>query len=454
MPARQRVPDRFGECAASRQQGKLRLEPGVQSVDDRLGAAATSRKPLGWRLNVNVSFDGIEFADTAQGLYRDRRVRGLRHFIELPSRLAPACGEHNVPFLRQRLEPGVTVDMKNAAEVLEMRSRTFSFAVWRIQIDRGRRLRPAPCSLLAGVGRKPSSLSAPSTWIKHRYGRVIGEQMIRSEYVSCKAFVQRLEPPAGTANLSSERRTRKIDPVAAEDLRLTVERRVIAIFADQHLREQRRRRQVANDWPLCSRRQRHRLASPAGVFGTSGAITRSCAGTQSDISLTLSPMTCSAPQQQAQIMLSVPSRNSLRDKWAGNDFRREGRSPACFSAGGRFSSSQARSLSTSPSGRASWSGSRRSDRRPNCAHCNILMIDFRRSISPSRCSTATAISGMRCCEEPVRKAHRRDRTACSNPPESPDSKKRLHSILCGLLQLFSPPKPASIRVPEIANRCF
>ena len=27
MPARQRVPDRFGECAASRQQRKLRLEP-------------------------------------------------------------------------------------------------------------------------------------------------------------------------------------------------------------------------------------------------------------------------------------------------------------------------------------------------------------------------------------------------------------------------------------------
>jgi hypothetical protein len=59
--------------------------------------------------------------------------------------------------------------------------------------------------------------------------------------------------------------------VAGEDLRLPIERRVIAIFADQHLGEQRRRRQAAGDRPLGSRRLRHRLAGPTGVFGTGGA---------------------------------------------------------------------------------------------------------------------------------------------------------------------------------------
>ena len=161
--------------------------------------------------------------------------------------------------------------MKNAPEVFEMRSGTLSFAVRRIQVDRGLGLRPAPCSLLAGVDPKPSRLGAPSAWIEHRHGRVIGEQVIRSKQVSCKAFVQRLEPPAGAADPSGERRTRKIDPMAGEDLRLPVERRVIAIFADQHLGKQRRRRQAAGDRPLCSRRLRHRLAGPAGVFGTGGA---------------------------------------------------------------------------------------------------------------------------------------------------------------------------------------
>ena len=83
--------------------------------------------------------------------------------------------------------------------------------------------------------------------------------------------MQRLEPPAGAANPSSQRRTGKIDPMAGEDLRLPIERRVITIFADQDLGKQRPRRQAAGDRPLESRRLHYRCADPAGVFGTGGA---------------------------------------------------------------------------------------------------------------------------------------------------------------------------------------
>ena len=55
MPARQRLTDRFGERASSRQQRKLQLEPSVQSVDDWLGARATRRKPLSRRLTVRAA---------------------------------------------------------------------------------------------------------------------------------------------------------------------------------------------------------------------------------------------------------------------------------------------------------------------------------------------------------------------------------------------------------------
>ena len=78
LPARQRVPDRFGERASSRQQRKLRLEPFVQGLDDWLGARATNRKPLRRRLTVSVRFHSVEFADPAQRLDGNRRVRGLR----------------------------------------------------------------------------------------------------------------------------------------------------------------------------------------------------------------------------------------------------------------------------------------------------------------------------------------------------------------------------------------
>ena len=217
MQARQRVPDRFGESALFRQQRRLRPR-----------ARCAKRRRLAWS-DSDESQAAVQATDrerqirwhkvrrTAQRFRRDRRVRGLRHVVELSSRVAPVCGEHDVPFLRQWLEPGIAVDMKNAAEALKMRGRMFSFAVRRTQVDRSRRLGSAPCSLLAGVHPKPSRLGAPSTWIEHRHGRVIGEQTVRREHVPGETLVQRLEPPAGSADPSGERRTRKIDPVAGED---------------------------------------------------------------------------------------------------------------------------------------------------------------------------------------------------------------------------------------------
>jgi hypothetical protein len=92
--------------------------------------------------------------------------------------------------------------------------------------------------------------------------------MVGGKHVFCQPIMQRLEPPAGAADPSDERRTREIDAVAGKDLRLPIKRRVIAVFADQHLRQQRWRRQATGDHPLGSWRLYHSLTAPAGIFGT------------------------------------------------------------------------------------------------------------------------------------------------------------------------------------------
>jgi len=138
-------------------------------------------------------------------------------------------------------------------------------------------LRPAPAALLSSIHPESSGLRPPTPWIKHRHWRVVGEQMIRGEHVLAQAFLQRLEPPAGAADLSGERGPREINAMAREDLRLPIERRVVAIFADQHLGKQRRRRQTAGDHPLRSRRLHHRLTGPTGIFGPSGPGSRAAA---------------------------------------------------------------------------------------------------------------------------------------------------------------------------------
>ena len=161
--------------------------------------------------------------------------------------------------------------MQHTLEVLQMGGWPLSSAVWREQIDGGWRLRPTPGPLLSGVNPETPGLRPPTSGIKHRHRRVVGEQMVRGEHVLAETPVQRLEPPAGAADPSSERGAREIDAVTREDLRLSIERRVVAIFADQHLGKQRRRRQAAGDHPLRSWRLHHSLTSPTGIFGTSSA---------------------------------------------------------------------------------------------------------------------------------------------------------------------------------------
>jgi hypothetical protein len=117
LPARERVADRFGQGAASRQQRELRFEPEPHRLGDGLRSIAESREPVRRRLTANLGFDGIEFGDPAQRLGRDRRVGRLRHLM------APASREHDVARAGQGLEASIAVHAQNAPEVFEMRPR-------------------------------------------------------------------------------------------------------------------------------------------------------------------------------------------------------------------------------------------------------------------------------------------------------------------------------------------
>src|SRR6185437_15229425 len=70
------------------------------------------------RSTPDLLFDGIEFADPAQGLGRDRGAGRLMHLEELPPRMCPAGREHNA--LRdQLLEPWIAIDLQGALKPFE-----------------------------------------------------------------------------------------------------------------------------------------------------------------------------------------------------------------------------------------------------------------------------------------------------------------------------------------------
>ena len=340
-----------------------------------------------------------------------------------------------------------------------MRSRTFGLAVRREQKTAAGGSGPPHGSLLARVNPKSSRLRAPSTRIEHRNGRIVGEQMVGSEHILAQALVQRLEPPAGAADPAGERRTR-------EDRRHGGRRSATADRAacDRNI-------WLTSTWassagvakpPAIGRSGAGACATVSQVrqayFGRVMRSTRSCAGTQSSISLTLSPMTCSAPPQHAadhavDIEPDIFARQMIGQR---------------FATGGPFGL-----LALSSTADASLRTRARSLSRSSSASANLVGIEALGTAAKLR-PLQLLDDGAEGARSRRRGARRRRPCRASDGAEEPVRTGRLSrsnrmleiysnrsirrsdfsQFYAGFLQLFSLPKPASIRVPEIASRCL
>ena len=107
---------------------------------------------------------------------------------------------------------------------------------------------------------------------------------------------------------------RRLDALPGEDLVLPVKRQVIAVFGDLDVGEQGGGSEAFGDRPFWRRRLMNGHAGPAAHSGTRIPVTRSRAGTLSSISLTVSPIRCSA-RTARQARLS--NRTSSRGRCAG-----------------------------------------------------------------------------------------------------------------------------------------
>src|ERR1700729_876352 len=86
-----------------------------------------------------------------------------------------------------------------------------------------------------------------------------------------QARLQRLEPPASATNPVCQGRTVDLDAVSGEDLSLAVKRRVVAIFAHQHMCQEAGARHSLGDGPLRPRCLMDRSTRAAAIFGTANA---------------------------------------------------------------------------------------------------------------------------------------------------------------------------------------
>jgi hypothetical protein len=152
--------------------------------------------------------------------------------------MGPAgCFDDPASFI-ERMKSSVSVGLKGSAEVLEMGLRMFSAPIgregepdrWRGGI--GRR------TAIAHIGPEPTGLGPSVAGCEHRNGCIVGMKSCRREHMMPHCLDQGFEQSGRGTDPSSERGAVEIDAFAGIDLRLPVQRRVIAILRHQHMRKQ------------------------------------------------------------------------------------------------------------------------------------------------------------------------------------------------------------------------
>jgi hypothetical protein len=125
---------------------------------------------------------------------------------------------------------------------------------------------PAPGPVVHRVAPQPSGFGAPPSGIEHRQSGVIGEHLGRGQHGAQHQLVQRSEPPAGAPHPIAQRGTIQRHALAREDLRLAIQRQMIGVFVDQHMRQQRLARHAAVDRSFRCRCLHDRLfTGPAAI---------------------------------------------------------------------------------------------------------------------------------------------------------------------------------------------
>ena len=149
-----------------------------------------------------------------------------------------------------------------------MGDRPLGLAIGRIDIGDAGRVGAAPRAIIARVGPELAGLGASAAGIEHRRRGLVGEQLGRTLQRRQQPLMNRPQQEGGAADPIGQCRAVEVDALPGIDLGLAVQRQVIGVFGDQHLRDRRLGRQSALDQPRRRWRLHHHvLAGPAGVFG-------------------------------------------------------------------------------------------------------------------------------------------------------------------------------------------
>ena len=119
-----------------------------------------------------------------------------------------------------------------------MRDQSSGCAIGRVDVGDAGRIRPAPGPVVARIRPELAGLGAAAARVEHRCRGLVGKQRARAFERLQEPLVHGPEEEGGAPDPVGQRRAVEADALAGKDLRLPVERQVVGVFGDEHLRDE------------------------------------------------------------------------------------------------------------------------------------------------------------------------------------------------------------------------
>jgi len=235
------VSDRLGQRGTTGDAAERFLQPCLHRLDEWTTALLAHPSAFLGGLATDLGLDLVERGNLAQGFPGERRLIGGVDVIELAPCMGPTESQLGdiAHVCDQAAKSGVTIDLEKTAEPLQMGRRMLALTVLAIDIGSGRMSRSTPGTVVDRVAPQSSGLGTSPAGIKYRQRGVVSEYLGRGQHGAQHQLVQRRQPPAGAAHPGAQSGTIQRDTLAGKDLHLTIQRQVVGVFVDQHMRQQR-----------------------------------------------------------------------------------------------------------------------------------------------------------------------------------------------------------------------
>jgi hypothetical protein len=149
--------------------------------------------------------------------------------------MGPAERQFNVTALGQNPIAGIAVDLENAGKTREVDDRPFGLAIRSVDIGDGGRVRAAPGPVVAGIGRELAGLGAAASEIEH-WGGSRRQTVLATASASRAAAHAPAATGGGPPNPVGQGRAIQVEALARVNLSLPIQRQMVGIFGDEHLR--------------------------------------------------------------------------------------------------------------------------------------------------------------------------------------------------------------------------